>query len=119
MDLPDLPLFPFEFYCSTITGSLLNCSKGAINCYRSYSSNNYYKYLGVTCQGNNSLYLNFAYILTEKCLHGDIKLSGSGYSSIGRINVCVNGDWGTVCSTSFDHADASVVCAELGFSRFG
>ncbi|XP_019862605.1 PREDICTED: deleted in malignant brain tumors 1 protein-like [Amphimedon queenslandica] len=104
LDYPGLPLFPFEFYCSSIMGSLLNCSKGAINCYRSYSTNNY-KYLGVTCH--------------DKCIHGDIKLSGSGYSSIGRINVCVNGVWGTICNTGFDDADASVVCAQLGFSRYG
>uniref|UniRef100_A0A1X7UMK1 SRCR domain-containing protein n=1 Tax=Amphimedon queenslandica TaxID=400682 RepID=A0A1X7UMK1_AMPQE len=105
LDYPGLPLFPYEFYCSSIMGSLLNCSKGAISCYRSYSSNNYYKYLGVTCH--------------DKCLHGDIKLSGSGYSSIGRINLCVNGVWGTICNTGFDDADASVVCAQLGFSRHG
>ncbi|XP_019858318.1 PREDICTED: deleted in malignant brain tumors 1 protein-like, partial [Amphimedon queenslandica] len=103
LDLPGVPLFPFEFYCSSIMGSLLNCSKRAISCYRSYFSNNY-KYSGLTCH--------------EKCLHGDIKLSGLGYSSIGVINVCVNGVWGTICNTGFDDADASVVCAQLGFSRY-
>uniref|UniRef100_A0A1X7TYN8 SRCR domain-containing protein n=1 Tax=Amphimedon queenslandica TaxID=400682 RepID=A0A1X7TYN8_AMPQE len=104
LDLPGIPLFPFKFYCSSIMGSLLNCSKGVNNCYSSYFSNKY-RYLGVTCH--------------DKCIHGDIKLSGSGYSSIGRINVCVNGVWGTVCRTRFDDADASVVCAQLGFSRYG
>ncbi|XP_019861772.1 PREDICTED: neurotrypsin-like [Amphimedon queenslandica] len=103
LDLPNLPLFPYEFYCSSIMGSLLKCSKGVLNCY----SNTYsysHKYLGVTCQ---------------ECVHGDIKLTGSGYSSIGVINVCVNNVWGTVCNTGFDNADASVVCAQLGFSRYG
>ena len=52
LGLPEIPLFPFEFYCYRIMGSLLNCSKSVINCHRSYSSNNYYKYLGVTCHGN-------------------------------------------------------------------
>ncbi|XP_019853225.1 PREDICTED: deleted in malignant brain tumors 1 protein [Amphimedon queenslandica] len=104
LDLPNVPLFPFQIYCSSIMGSLLNCSNGANSCYSSYSSN-YYKYLGVTCEG--------------KCLHGDIKLTSSIYSSVGKINVCVNGVWGSICTTSFDDADASVVCAQLGFSRFG
>uniref|UniRef100_A0A1X7TQF9 SRCR domain-containing protein n=2 Tax=Amphimedon queenslandica TaxID=400682 RepID=A0A1X7TQF9_AMPQE len=103
LDLPGVPLFPFQFYCSSIMGSLLNCPKEAISCYSSASSYDY-KYLGVTCH--------------DKCIHGDIKLSGSGYSSIGRINVCMNGVWGTVCNTGFDDADASVVCAQLGFSRY-
>ena len=31
----------------------------------------------------------------------------------------MNGVWGTVCSTGFDDADASVACAQLGFSRYG
>lgn len=55
----------------------------------------------------------------DKCSNGDIKLAGSGYSSMGRVSICVNGVWGSVCSNSFDAADASVVCAHLGFSRYG
>lgn len=65
------------------------------------------------------MYLKLDYILTDKCINGDIKLSGSGYSSVGMINVCVNGVWGTICNTGFDDADASVACAQLGFSRYG
>ena len=38
---------------------------------------------------------------------------------IGRVEVCVNGSWGTICSYFFDDADAKVVCRELGYSALG
>lgn len=53
------------------------------------------------------------------CQNGTIRLSGSGYATMGRVELCMNGEWGTVCRDSFDDYDASVVCKQLGYSPYG
>jgi hypothetical protein len=38
----------------------------------------------------------------------------------GRLEICLNNAWGTVCNNSFRTADAQVACDQLtGFAREG
>ena len=56
---------------------------------------------------------------TAVCQHGDVRLDGTAYSTIGRVEVCLNGTWGTICRNNFHDADASVVCEHLGYFPHG
>ena len=55
----------------------------------------------------------------ERCSNGTIRLAGSGYATMGRVELCINGEWGTICIHSFDDNDATVVCRQLGYSTYG
>ena len=52
----------------------------------------------------------------ENCQNGEIRLRDGTFKSEGRVEVCVNGTWGTICDTSWDDNDARVVCGQLGYS---
>ena len=59
------------------------------------------------------------YYYIAKCEHGDVRLYGSSYSTIGIVSLCINGTWGTICGDKWDNNDASVVCKHLGYSHYG
>ena len=54
------------------------------------------------------------------CLNGDIRLRGTGSTnSSGRVEICNNNAWGTVCDDFWDNTDANVACRQLGFASTG
>ncbi|XP_053387280.1 deleted in malignant brain tumors 1 protein-like [Mercenaria mercenaria] len=49
----------------------------------------------------------------------DIQLKNGYRPSEGRVEILVNGTWGTICDTNFDSADATVICKMFGLEYSG
>ena len=49
------------------------------------------------------------------CTDGDVRLVDGNSNSEGRVEVCVNSAWGTVCDYNWETQDANVICKQLGF----
>ena len=47
------------------------------------------------------------------CIDGEIRLSDGSNPLEGRLEICYNRAWGTVCDTGFSQNDADVVCRQL------
>ena len=58
-------------------------------------------------------------MLYAACRNGDLRLQDSAIQGRGRVEVCLNNVWGTICNDSWNLADVRVLCNQLGFSRFG
>ena len=58
-------------------------------------------------------------VLEANCSDGDVRLMGGSNVREGRVEVCLNRVWGTVCSEQFSDSDARVVCSQMNFERDG
>ena len=51
------------------------------------------------------------------CTNGTLRLANGSLPSAGRVEICINGVWGTMSGYyGWDNNDARVVCRQLGYS---
>ena len=95
----------------------------------------HYEDAGVSCQpslGIGELRLNcnieehfrcnfilLLYDFVDNCTTGEIRLAGETNPRVGRVEICIDGKWGTICDNSWTISDADVVCRHLGFPSSG
>ena len=61
----------------------------------------------------------YLYGIGQSCREGDVKFGDGRSSYEGRIEVCHNNVWGTVCNHNFDRRESAVVCRQLGLPYTG
>lgn len=53
------------------------------------------------------------------CTDGQLRLVGGTSNTEGRVEICINETWGTICDDGWTGIDAQVACRSLGFSYMG
>ncbi len=53
---------------------------------------------------------------TVTCQSGSVRLMDGDAENEGRVEVCLNNHWGTICDDQWDNNDATVVCNQLGYT---
>ena len=70
---------------------------------------------------HNIFFSSFLAITTSyaNCTDGQLRLVGGTNVREGRVEICINNAWGTICDDLFGAQEATVVCTQMGFSDRG
>ena len=125
------PIYLDDVACSLTDNQLLECSSRPLLTHDCDHRDD----AGVGCEGKFIFYVESAnYILiiaytsttceqcttnAAPCRTDQVRLVGGNIANEGRVEICINNVWGTVCDNSWSSTDATVVCRQLGYSAQG
>ena len=86
------------------------------------------------CIGNETSLFDCDYLSNHNCGHfedvglvcletcstdGEVRLVGGKYDNEGRVEICKNQQWTTICDDNWDNLDAAVACRSAGLPSEG
>ena len=83
--------------CNGDENYLLNCSHNGVGVHNCA----HFEDVGVRCN-------------SPSCTDGETRLADGPDQYTGRLEVCYNGQWGTVCDDLFGQEEATVACRSAG-----
>ena len=57
--------------------------------------------------------------MEAECIDGGVRLMDGQTTTEGRVEVCLGGQWGTICTHQWTQENTDVVCGQLGFLSAG
>ena len=126
------PVLLDDIHCTGEEATLLDCSHASIGnhlCGPATDPNRSFQ-VAIKCKGILILHqivipfiraycLMYVCCMLDDCVEGEVRLQDGTDPSNGRVEVCQNGTWGSVCASQWDLDDARVVCKQLGYSSDG
>ena len=58
------------------------------------------------------------FAVSAECEEGKVQLVDGFVPNEGRVEVCIDSTWGTVCNDHWGYHDAIVVCRQLGYEPY-
>ena len=121
------PIWLDYLRCTGDESSILNCTHYEIDSISPYCDHG--DDAGVDCPSKWLIeyvfkFIYYSTLLTvpvtdDNCTNDSLRLMGGLTAWEGRVEVCYNNQWGTVCDDGWDSRDAGVACRQLGFSSYG
>ena len=69
----------------------------------------------------SNLIVHSLLLLNLDCTDGETRIVNdiSNEMFAGKIELCINGQWGSICDDGWSYNEAHVVCSQFGYTSYG